>query len=98
AITRPEFDRLSPAKRAADMRAGHVGAWMVRARSGRYDTENLRQVILKRIKLWERLREAVLQVEVRLQLARNVVLRWVLKVCKFLPELCFSALQLLQQP
>src|SRR5438034_9776954 len=70
----------------------------VRARSVPQDLENVRQVMLELVKLGECFCEVVLQVEVCLQLTRNVESRRVLEVCKLLPELCLFHLQVVQQP
>src|SRR6266705_425951 len=67
------------------------------ARSALHDLENVRQVMLELVELGERVCEIVLQVEVRLQLAGNVESRRVLEVCKLLPELFLSHLEVMQQ-
>src|SRR5882724_3903040 len=68
------------------------------ARSAPHDLENVRQVMLELVELGKRLCEVVLQVQVRLELARNVESRRVLEVCKLLPEFFLSHLQVMQQP
>jgi len=55
------------------------------------------QVILELIKLGDRVGEAVLQIQIRLQLALDVELRGVLEIRELLPEIRLATLEVLQQ-